>query len=209
MIQVVQRWIQKTGTRRQSGMLPVVKTTLPTQGAWVQSLLWELRFHIPRCGQKIKKKNLFNWTKSKLASTVGKSVEFLPDKFHLNVRDRWARIVTKQVSWTCMETSCLFPESGAESGITQAIFNGQRMERGNLVCKSAFNPILVEPPNILKVKVKRKELEGVERIFLTHWRTGVWLGPGAVALFSAVLVRAFSVVVLAVVNCPSAGERVI
>ena len=81
---------------------------------------------------------------------MGKSVEFLPDKFHLNVRDRWARIVTKQVSWTCMETSCLFPESGAESGITQAIFSGQRMERGNLVCKSAFNPILVEPPNILE-----------------------------------------------------------
>ena len=42
----------------------------------------------------------------------------------------------------------VFPETGAESGITQAIFNSQRMERGNLVCKSALNPILVEPPNM-------------------------------------------------------------
>ena len=37
----------------------------------------------------------------------------------------------------------------------------------------------------------------------------MWFGLGTVALFSAVLVWAFSVVVLAVVNCPGAGERVI
>ena len=30
---------------------PVVKTALPVQGAWVQSLVWELRFHMPH-GQK-------------------------------------------------------------------------------------------------------------------------------------------------------------
>ena len=35
---------------------PVVKTVLPLQGAWLQSLVQELRFHMLQCSQKKKKK---------------------------------------------------------------------------------------------------------------------------------------------------------
>ena len=34
---------------------PVVKTVLPLQGAWLQSLVQELRFHMLQCSQKKKK----------------------------------------------------------------------------------------------------------------------------------------------------------
>ena len=35
---------------------PVVKTVLPLQGAWVQSLVQELRFHMLQCSQNKTKK---------------------------------------------------------------------------------------------------------------------------------------------------------
>ena len=37
---------------------PAVKTVLPLQGTWVQSLVGELRSHMPRSTAKKKKKNL-------------------------------------------------------------------------------------------------------------------------------------------------------
>ena len=60
-----------------------------------------------------------------------------------------------------------------------------------------------------KVKVKRKELAGGERIFMTYWRTGVWFGPRTVAPLLCSALWAFSVAVLAVVSCPGADECVI
>ena len=88
----------------------MVKTCLPMQGVPVRSLVWELRFHVPR-GQKVKHKNRSN--------IVTKSIKILK-MVHIKKKE-----LKKNSKWTGVSADYFFLEKNLFSFVKETILNSK------------------------------------------------------------------------------------